>query len=117
MNIRNLFWLGALVAATALASAYLSGYLVLRFLQLDGVGLHWDTWWGYARALHLPQVQPYAARIQAAGWLGVGAPVVAAVAVAALVLKPPRRSTHQRQHHAPAADRSGPEAPVPVADG
>ena len=104
MNVRSLFWLVALVAATALAGAYLSGYLVLRLLQLDGVGLKWDTWWSYARALHLPQVQPYAMRIQAAGWLGIGTPLLAAAGMAVLVLRSPRRSTHGDARFASSAE-------------
>lgn len=83
-----------LAAATAVAGAYLSGYLALQLLKLDPGLLRWDTYLDYAAALDLPQVRPYAGRIKAAGWVGFGLPSLAGLALLALVLKPSRASLH-----------------------
>lgn len=90
--------MGAAAAAVLLAAAcglYLSGYLALRLLGLPGTAaLTWHLYPDYLRALHLPQVRPYASRIRLAGSLGFGAPAAIVVMVLAAMLRPERRSLH-----------------------
>jgi type IV secretion system protein VirD4 len=74
---------------------YLSGYLALRLLGLPGAtALTWHLYPDYLRALHLPQVHPYAGRIRLAGGLGFGAPGLLAAMLLAALLRPAKRSLH-----------------------
>lgn len=84
----------ASTALAGLAGLYLSGYLTLLLLGLDSARLAWDTYAGYARALELAQVAPYAGRIRAAGWIGFGLPGLAWLALLGLVLRRRRRAMH-----------------------
>lgn len=76
------------------AGVYFSGYLALLFLKLNSGLLEWHTYPDYVRALKLPQYQPYASKIKTAGYLGFGVPALAYAALAALVLKPAKKSIH-----------------------
>ena len=104
MDNRKLIVSIAAAVVVLLTGIYLSGYLALLFLQLDGGLLKWSTYWGYLRAIDLPQVQPYAGRIKAAGWLGFGAPMAAYFALLVVALKPARKSTHGDARFANAGD-------------
>jgi type IV secretion system protein VirD4 len=92
IRIRSAFALALLLAALA-AGLYLSGWLTLWWLALP-LPTHLDTYWHYARALHAPQVQPYAGRIKAAGGVGFGLPLLAWMLLAIPLLRPRARATH-----------------------
>ena len=83
--------------------AYLAGFLVLWLLELS-IPLAPSTYWQYLRALDLPQVAPYVARIKLAGCLGFGAPLVAWAVVAFQVLKPRAPAFHGNARFASRAD-------------
>lgn len=55
----------------AIAGLYLSGYFTLVLLELK-IPLEWNTYWQYFKALDLPQVRPFAAKIKLAGAIGFG---------------------------------------------
>ena len=95
----------AVVATMALAcGAYLSGYLTLKLLGLDARLLHWQSYMDYVRALDLPQVRPYAARIKVAGCIGFGAPLAASLALLVPLLRPARKALHGDARFATASD-------------
>jgi len=62
----------ALAALAAVGALYLSGYLALLFLGLDGGLVGAGTYFEYLRHLDHPRVQPYAWRIKTAGAVGGG---------------------------------------------
>lgn len=69
--------LAAILLAAALAGGlYFANWLTLWLLGLKDVPLAWDTWWQYFEVKNLPQFAPFATRIEMAGGLGLGAPVV-----------------------------------------
>ena len=95
----------AVVALLAMAAGiYLSGFLVLLFLKLNTNVVGWDTYYSYANAIHAPEVQPYAGRIKAAGYLGLGLPSLAYLALLVLILKPGKKSLHGDARFATAGD-------------
>ena len=95
----------AVVATMALASGvYLSGYLTLKLLGLDAHLLHWQSYLEYVRALDLPQVRPYAARIKVAGCIGFGAPLAASLALLVPLLRPARKALHGDARFATGSD-------------
>jgi type IV secretion system protein VirD4 len=83
---------------------YLSGYLTLRLLHLDGGLLRWHSYLDYVRAIGLPQVRPYVGRIKAAGFLGFGVPLFAGLALLVPVLRPARKAIHGNARFATARD-------------
>ena len=88
----------AAAAAVLLAAGcglYLSGYLALRLLGMPvDTALSWHLYPDYLRALHLPQVRPYAGRIRVAGGLGFGAPLLLLAMVLTGLVRPAARSLH-----------------------
>ncbi len=76
MKAKLAFALGVLLLALA-AGMYLSGYLTLLLLKMPEVPLTFGTYWRYVKAIDLPQVAPYVARIKIAGAIGFGLPLLA----------------------------------------
>jgi type IV secretion system protein VirD4 len=106
MHSRHLLCV-ATVATMALAlacGAYLSGYVTLKLLGLDARLLHWQSYLEYVRALDLPQVRPYAARIKVAGCIGFGAPLAAGMALLVPLLRPARKALHGDARFATGSD-------------
>lgn len=103
MNRSIGFALGVGLLALA-GGMYLSGFLTLWLLKLDGGQLTWSTYLEYLRAMDLPQVTPYIGKIRAAGYIGFGLPSLAYVALLVLLLKPARRSLHGDARFADAGD-------------
>lgn len=89
---------GLLLVALA-AGLYFSGYLILWWLQLP-VPLNATTYHDYWKALDLPQAQPYAGKIKAAGIAGFGLPLLAYVTSMFFVLKPRKKGLHGDAHFA-----------------
>jgi type IV secretion system protein VirD4 len=91
--------------AGALASGlWLSGWLVLKLLGLGELEAGFGTWPGYLRAIHLPEVAPFATRIRVAGGVGLGLPLLASAVPVFLLLRPARRATHGNARFANALD-------------
>lgn len=87
-------WFAAVIVAAALVSGlYLSGYLALRLLGLPS-SVHWHSYPAYLRALDLPALKPYVARIRLAGGVGFGVPLVASLALLVPLLRAPRKALH-----------------------
>ena len=59
---------------------YLSGYFTGLLLGLTGHPNTWTRWWEYIRVLDQPAYARYAWRIYLAGGLGIGIPMVVAIA-------------------------------------
>lgn len=94
--------LTALVAVAA--GVYLSGFIVLVLLELDTDTAGWGTYLAYWRVLDLPQVQPYAGKIRAAGYVGFGAPSLAYLALLVLLLRPSSKALHGDARFATSGD-------------
>jgi len=75
-----------------LGGLYLSGYLVLLLLGLDGGLVSVGTYYGYLRHLDHPQVAPYAWRIWLGGGAGFGLVMLAWLSVVVMLFK-------LRSHH------------------
>ncbi|WP_133500376.1 type IV secretory system conjugative DNA transfer family protein [Cognatilysobacter terrigena] len=88
--------LAALVgfALVPVVGLWLSSHVNAMVLGLHGALPHWYVYVDYIRTLDLPQVQPYAAKIRAAGWVGFGAPTLAYIGALALVMRQPAKSLH-----------------------
>lgn len=94
MDKIRLSFVATVMVAALFAGLYLSGYLTLVFLRLDTGLLKWNTYLGYFRALHLPELAPHAARVKWGGYLGFGIPLAAGLALAVAILKPRPKSAH-----------------------
>lgn len=101
-NWKYLLLLAALLAAM-LAGSHLSGWLVKILLNLD-IPIAGDTWWRYHQAIDMPRVQPYAAKIRWAGYLGYGVPLLAWLTFAVMLLKPQKQALHGAARFAKASD-------------
>ncbi|MGY4514859.1 type IV secretory system conjugative DNA transfer family protein [Lysobacter sp. HA18] len=88
----------------ALAGLWLSGRVTAMFLGLHTTLPHWYVYVDYLRTIDLPQVQPYAAKIRAAGWVGFGGPLLAYIGVLAAVMRRPAKSLHGDARFARAGD-------------
>ena len=97
----------AMLLVTLAAGIYLSGFLALLILELDTGLLQWDTYWGYLKALDLPQVQPYVGKIKVAGYIGFGVSSCAYLGLLFLMLRPAKRSMHGDARFANAGDLAG----------
>ena len=86
------------------AGVYLSGFLVLLLLKLDTNQAALSTYLVYWRAIDLPQVQPYAGTIRAAGYVGFGAPALAYLSLLALMLRRRPKALHGDARFATAGD-------------
>ncbi|MGH8082846.1 MAG: type IV secretory system conjugative DNA transfer family protein, partial [Lysobacter sp.] len=97
----------ALVALLLLiaAGAYLSGYVTLLLLKIDAP-TQWDTYLGYVKALHLPQVRPYVGKIKAGGFIGFGIPLIAYCGLLYVMFMPKKKSMHGDARFASAGDLS-----------
>lgn len=74
--------IGALVGGI-----YLSGYLSLLFLGIDGAQAEWHTYFDYLKHIDHPRVQPYAWRIRTAGAVGGGLMLLVWVALLVMIFK------------------------------
>jgi type IV secretion system protein VirD4 len=100
------YWAGGTLLAVLIAGEYFSGFLNLLFLKLDQGQLGWETYWHYLRALDMPQVQAYAGRIKAAGYIGFGLPAALWLAMLYFVARKKKPSLHGDARFARAADLS-----------
>ena len=116
MKAKLAFALGVLLLALA-AGMYLSGYLTLLLLKMPEVPLTFGTYWRYVKAIDLPQVAPYVARIKIAGAIGFGLPLTAWLFLAFAMLKPQQRATHGDARFASKGDLAATAMLKPVGNG
>ena len=103
-NVRVLTAL-VLAVLAATAAVYLSGYLALLFLGMDGDLLRFGTYFDYLKHLDHPRVQPYAWRIKAAGGIGGGLMLLAWAALVVMLFKlRSHRNLHGRARFAGMVD-------------
>ncbi|SFR90224.1 type IV secretion system protein VirD4 [Dyella sp. OK004] len=96
---------GLAVAAVAVGE-YFSGFLTLLFLGLGQHDLGFGLYWNYLRSLNLPQYQPYLLRIQAAGFIGFGIPLLLWLIALYFLVKRKKQSMHGDARFANAGDLS-----------
>jgi type IV secretion system protein VirD4 len=94
-----------LTLSAVVAADYLSGFITLWLLRLDGTqALGWNTYLGYLRAFDLPQVRPYVSRIQWAGAIGSSLSFAVWLAALALLVRTSPPSIHGDARFANADD-------------
>ncbi len=92
-----------LFALALVGGNYLAGWMTLWLLKLStppGVATYLQYW----RALDLPAVAPYAARIKVSGGIGFGTPLLAWAAFAWLIVRPRAQAFHGDARFASRAD-------------
>ena len=98
------YWAAGLFVISAIAGNFLAGYLTLTFIGMKNVPLSWDTYLNYARALDLPQVQPYVWKIKTAGLIGFLLPLILWIVAAYFILKKKKQSMHGDARFATSGD-------------
>jgi len=73
---------------------YASGYLALVLIKADTNLLKFSTFLDYLRVLDNPQYHRFADKIRISGYIGFGIPVLAYAALAAVIVKPRKKSIH-----------------------
>lgn len=104
MSNRKIVAAVAVVALTAVAGYFLSGYLVLLLLKMDTRLFGLGTYYEYVHAIGLPQVAPYVGKIKWAGYLGFGLPGLLCLLTLFLMFKPRKQALHGDARFAGAAD-------------
>ncbi|WP_369980921.1 type IV secretory system conjugative DNA transfer family protein [Xanthomonas bundabergensis] len=104
MSNRKIVAAAAVVALTAIAGYFLSGYLVLLLLKLDTRLFGLGTYYEYVHAIGLPQVAPFVGKIKWAGYLGFGLPGLLCLLTLVLMFKPRRQALHGDARFAGAGD-------------
>ncbi|HJR73826.1 MAG TPA: type IV secretory system conjugative DNA transfer family protein [Luteimonas sp.] len=94
MGRHRLFFAIAITLLFLFAGLYLSGYATLTLLGLGTERLQWNSYLIYYRALDLPAVAPYAAKIKWGGGLGFGLCGTFWLGGLVLALKPRPKSAH-----------------------
>jgi len=98
------FWAAVLGIAALVAGNFLSGWLTLVFLGLSHMPTGWGTYWSYISAIDLPQVKPYAWRIETAGAVGFILPIAIWLVALYLLMKRKAKAIHGDARFAKAAD-------------
>ncbi|KLD72917.1 hypothetical protein Y886_40790, partial [Xanthomonas hyacinthi DSM 19077] len=98
------YWAIGLFVVALVAGEMLSGYLTLLFLRLGQIPLRVATYYEYVRALSLPEVRPYAWKIETAGALGFGLPLILWFVVLYFLTKKKKQSMHGDARFATASD-------------
>ena len=95
-----------LLLAGIVAGLYFAGYLNFIFLGMSErtSTLKLTTWLEYAKHLDRPEFQRHAMKIKAAGIIGLGLPVLAALALCIPILKPRKEALHGDARFASKAD-------------
>ena len=107
MSRRNRLIAAAVLLPAALAAGLsLASALVLLLLKIDLGSWRWDLWLGYWAQAGLPQWQPFGGRIQLAGALGFGVPLMAWGALLLKALGADERALHGDARFATAGDLS-----------
>ena len=105
MSRKKRYWAASLFVVASAVGEVFSGYLTLLFLGLTKIPLRLATYYEYVRALSLPQVRPFAWKIEAAGAIGFGLPLILWFIVLYLMMKPKKKpSMHGDARFATASD-------------
>ena len=104
MSKSKWIWILVLLLVTLAAGEYLSGLLTLLLLKLGTADLGPGTYWSYLRALDLPQVQPYLAKIKVSGYIGFGVPLILWLIVVYFIARPKKQSMHGDARFANSSD-------------
>ncbi|HEX7815554.1 type IV secretory system conjugative DNA transfer family protein, partial [Dyella sp.] len=99
-------WTGILLVIALVAGNYFSGWLTLVLLKLGGDNVGFTTYFSYARALDLPEVQPYVLKIKLSGIFGFGIPVILWMVIAYFILRPKKQAMHGDARFANSGDLS-----------
>ena len=98
------YWAIGLLVVALVAGNFLAGSFTLTFIGMKNVPLSWDTFFNYARALDLPQVQPYVWKIKAAGIAGFMVPLLFWCVALYFILKTKKQSMHGDARFATSGD-------------
>src|ERR1700754_2083948 len=98
------YWAIGLFVVALVAGELLSGYLTLLFLRLGQIPLRLATYYEYVRALNLPQVRPYAWKIETAGVIGFAVPLILWFVVLYFLMKKKKQAIHGDARFATASD-------------
>jgi type IV secretion system protein VirD4 len=98
------YWAAGLGLAALVVGNFFSGYLTLLFLGLHDEPLKWNTYYGYVRALNLPEVRPYVWKIESAGVLGMMLPLIAWLVVLYFLMRTKKQAMHGDARFANASD-------------
>jgi type IV secretion system protein VirD4 len=98
------YWAAGLFVAALVVGNVLAGYFTLAFLRLSHLPLGIDTYWTYVRALGLPEVKPYAWKIETAGVIGFLLPLLAWGVALYFLLKKKKQAMHGDARFARAGD-------------
>lgn len=98
------YWAIGLFVVALAAGEVLSGYLTLLFLSLGQIPLRFATYYEYVRALHLPEVAPYAWKIKTAGGIGFGLPLILWFVALYFLTKKKKQAMHGDARFAHASD-------------
>ncbi len=105
------------LALAVIAGAFASGWLVLFLLKLDTRTLVWNTYIGYWQALDLPAYHAYSQKIQWAGYIGFGTPMLLWLVLLVLLVRTKAPSIHGDARFATGADLDRFGMFKPAADG
>jgi type IV secretion system protein VirD4 len=93
MNQGKLIFAVLLLLAALVGGLFFAGWLTITLLHVE-VALSWNTWWQYFRAIDLPQVAPYVAKIKLAGGIGFSVPLLVWLVTLIPLFKPKAQSLH-----------------------
>ena len=79
-----------LLAAALIGGVWLSGFVLLHWLELSNVPLQWTTYWAYLNARNLPGFASYATTIDLSGAVGFGVPMLAWLGLVVPLFKTPQ---------------------------
>lgn len=83
-----------LLGVVAVIGCYLSGFILLQWLDLNNTSLKFGTYFQYFSALDMPKVAKYANQIKASGSIGFGLPFVVWLFLLILMFRQPEQSLH-----------------------
>ncbi|MFC4765264.1 type IV secretory system conjugative DNA transfer family protein [Dyella koreensis] len=105
MSKAKWYWAAGLFVVALVLGDFFAGWLVRLLLKVD-VPLSWNTYYQYAIALDLPQVQPYVGRIKWSGYIGFGLPVALWLITLYFLSRRKKQSMHGDARFANAGDLS-----------
>ncbi|MBS0342757.1 MAG: type IV secretory system conjugative DNA transfer family protein, partial [Proteobacteria bacterium] len=104
MNRGKLILSGAMLVIALVGGVHLANWLVLWLLGLKNAPLGWNTWWQYFQVRELPQFVPFARKIELAGGIGLGVPLLAWLVLQIPLLKAGAESLHGEARFAELSD-------------
>jgi type IV secretion system protein VirD4 len=96
----------ALLVAALVGGLYFADWLTLWLLGLKQAPMAWNSWWQYFQARELSQYTPYAGKIELAGGVGFGVPLLVWMLLLIPLLKRKAISLHGDASFASMSDLS-----------